>query len=603
MGRLAAMVLPTLLCVACGEVYRPVVIPITTTPPTPSNFHAVFSISANVPNSPGGALQVDVTGDSILAETPTSDPSAPNLGANPTHAAITPNESRLFVAAAGSVFSGQTDSVASVTPAFQFNASSGFGPVSSISLPSQKSNITSISETGSAVTVTLSAALNVAAGYSIVISGVTIPGCSPPTCNPNAYNGTFTLTSNNGTTLSYMNSPSAAGLAAGSGGTALVPTQPVFLNSIESTAMYVANYNSNSVFAISTSLNVVTNSATVGTNPVSLAEAKTPNGMKLYVANQGTSQATSSISSLNTVDLSANAPVAGFTGTNPVWLVARSDGQKVYVLTQGDGQLVTIDTATDTVMASSSVGIGANFIFYDPHLNRLYVTNPTTSTVYVFSATGGANDTPTLLRAISLGAESVPCPSGCSPIAPVSVTALPDGSRFYVASYQTAPAGSCPDPMIGSSPACVIPSVAVFDANSLTPKTTPGLELLTWALPCTPNQTNPCTTGPFATNQFAVPPVTSCSPAVLPALYSPSTTRFRMFATASADSSRVYVSVCDAGVIAVVNTTNSNINNPGGGGTSSDTVVTDLPAAFSAGPVQSNGLPPNQSPVFLLTGQ
>jgi YVTN family beta-propeller protein len=474
--------------------------------------------------------------------------------------------------------------------------------VTAVSLPSQTSNITSISEAGNAVTVALSTTLNVAAGYSIVISGVTIPGCNPPTCDSSAYNGTFTLTSNGGTTLSYTNPPSAAGLAAGSGGTASVPPQPVFLNSIETTAMYVANYNSNSVFALSTSLNVVTNSATVGINPVSLAEAKTPNGMKLYVANQGTSQATSSISSLNPVDLSANAPVAGFTGTNPVWVVARSDGQKLYVLTQGDGQLVTVDTATDTVTASASVGIGANFIFYDPHLNRLYVTNPTTSTVYVFSSTGGANDTPTLLRAISLGAESVPCPSGCSPIAPVSVTGLPDGSRFYVASYQTAPAASCPDPVIGSA-ACVIPSLAVFDANSLLPKTTPGLELLTWVPPCTPTQTNPCTTGSFATNQFAVPPVASCVSPVLPALFSPSTTRFRMFTTASADSSRVYVSICDAGVIAVVNTTNSNLNNPGGSGTPSDTVITDLPAAFSAGPVQSNGLPPNQNPIFLLTGQ
>ena len=106
---------------------------------------------------------------------------------------------------------------------------------------------------------------------------------------------------------------------------------------------------------------------------MSLAEL--PNGTKLYVANQGTSQATSSVSSLNVADLSSN-PVTGFTGTNPVWIVARGDSQKIYVLTQGDGQLVTIDTATDTVSSSLPVGAGANFIFFDPNLNRLYVTNP-----------------------------------------------------------------------------------------------------------------------------------------------------------------------------------------------------------------------------------
>src|SRR5258708_19526608 len=98
----------------------------------------------------------------------------------------------------------------------------------------------------------------------------------------------------------------------------------------------------------------------------------------------------------------------GFAGITPVWLVSRSDRQKVYVLTQGDGQLVTIDTATDTVVSTLPVGAGANFVFYDPHLNRLYVTNPSTTTVYVFSTTGGANDTPIHLSPTSITARPNP---------------------------------------------------------------------------------------------------------------------------------------------------------------------------------------------------
>jgi hypothetical protein len=286
--------------------------------------------------------------------------------------------------------------------------------------------------------------------------------------------------------------------------------------------------------------------------------------------------------------------VTGFTGTNPVWVVARADGQKVYVLTQGDGQLVTIDTAADTVTGSSPVGIGANYIFYDPHLNRLYVTNPVTGNVYVFSDTGGANDTPVQLAQISMSAGAIPpCPSGCSP---TSVTALLDGSRFYVSSYYLAPA-PCPDPLAGTTSSCIVPLLTVFDANSL------ALEY-----PAAPTL-NLLTDPPFAESgvqfQFAVPPVSGCgplAPGAPTALYSPGTTRFRVFTTSSTDSSRVYVSICDAGVIAVVNTTNSNANNPGSGNPS-DTVVTDLPAAFSAGAIQSNGLPPNQNPILLLPGQ
>ena len=588
-GRLAAMVLPGLLCLACGQVYRPVVIPCSSgavpgcplePAPTPASFHAVFGISANVPNYPGGAMQIDVSGDSIVAETPINGPDAPNgSGRNPTHAAVLPNNSRLFVASASSV-QGGIDVVSSFSPAPQSTVAIGFGPVTAIPLPNQTSSIAAISETGNLVTATLSAPLNnVPVGHAIVIADVAIPGCTPPMCNPNAYDGGFVLASINGTTIQYTDpAPGLPALTAVevSGSTATFPPQPVFLSSQQNNAMYVANYNSNSVSAINTASNVVSNNAAVGENPVSLAE--TPNGLKLYVANQGDN----SVSSLNTTTLSSNI-VTGFSGIAPVWVVARGDSQKVYVLTQGDGQLVTIDTATDTVTGSLPVGAGANFIFFDPHLNRLYVTNPVTSMVNVFSDTGGANDTPIQLAAISFASGSTQCPEGCSP---TSVTALPDGSRFYVASYQiTSSASPCPDPTVTASP-CVIPSLTVFDANSLTLQypSAPTLTLLTWP--------------PFATNQYAVPPVSTCAPA---ASYSPSTTRFRVFTVAAVDGSHVYVSMCDAGAIADINTTDSNTNNSGGSGIPADTLITDLPAAY-AGSSQTTGALV-QNPVFLLTGQ
>jgi YVTN family beta-propeller protein len=575
------MVVPTLLCLSCGQVYRPVVIPCSQggvpgcpviIPPIPANFHAVFALSTNAPNNPGGAMQIDVSGDSIIAETPTSNASAPNLGAMPVHAAILPNDSRVFVASVGSV-SGGLDGLSSFTPASQSPFSSGFGPVLSPSLPSEASSIASISETGSLVTVTLNSPFSsVPAGYWIVISGVVIPGCAPPACNPNGYNGGFALSSpinGTGTTLQYINTVSGLP-AASSVGTATFPPQPVFVNAAQNNTVYSANYNANSVYALNTSVNAVTNSAPVGAHPVSLAS--TPNLIKLYVANQGDSlNPNGSVSSLNIADLAPNT-VTGFAGKNPVWVVARGDSQKMYVLTQGDGQLVTIDVATDTVTSSLPVGAGANFIFFNPTLNRLYVTNPVTSTLYVFSDTGGispvtnaVSDIPVQLAAISFALGSAPCPTGPSACFPVSVAALLDGSRFYVASYQTA--SSCPDPVVGASSACVIPTLTVFDANSLGLKypSTPPLTLLT---------------SPFATGQYALPPVGSCVSPVPPALYAPGATRFRIFTTAAQDSSHVYVSMCDAGAIADIITTGSNTNNNGGGPIPPDTLVTDLPTAF-----------------------
>lgn len=497
-GLLASMVLPILFWAACGQVYRPVVIPCSVggvpgcpvePNPAPSSFHEVFAISTNAPNYPGGAMEIDVSGDSIIGETPTYDASKPNLGGNPTHAAILPNDSRVFVASAGSLVAGGLDVVSSFTPAFQSTQATGLGTVNTIGLP-----------TGSL---------------------------------------------------------------------------PAFVNSTQTTAVFVANYGTNSVSSINTTSNVVTNTATVGANPTLIAE--TPNAFKLYVANQGDN----TISTLSPVDLSGNTTnglVSGFAGNTPVWMVARGDSQKIYVVTAGDGQLWTIDVDTDTVTSSLPVGVGANYVFYDSNLNRLYVTNPVTQMVYVFSDTS-ANDTPVQLASFSFAAGSTVCPAGCMP---VSVTALLDGTRFYVANYQTS--ATCPDTTIAG--ACVIAGVTIFDAQSLTVKypSAPTLTLLGFT--------------PFATGQYAVPPVASCASSVLyPAVYSPGVPRFRLMTVAALDSSRVYIGMCDAGAIAVINTTDGNTNNDGSP-LPPDTVVTDVleaPAANSATALQN--------PIYMFTGQ
>ncbi len=480
-GLLAAMVVLIVLWSACGQVYRPVVLPCSLgglpncpveTPPSPTAFHAVFAISLNVPNYPGNAMQIDVGGDSIIGETPSSDASAPNLGDNPTHAATLPNNSAVYVASAASLVPGGIDEVSTFTPATGSITGAGLGPVGNVPLP---------------------------------------PG-----------------------------------------------SLPVFLNTTENGNIYVANFGTNSVGKINISDNALVLTGTVGTNPVSMAEI--PDAQKIYVANQGDN----SISDVNPLDLTSTL-VPGFTGTAPVWVVARGDNQKVYVLS-GDGQLVTIDVATDAVTSSLPVGAGANYLFYDSILNRLYVTNPATSTVYVFAISAGANDTPALLTSIAFTAGSAACPSGCSPS---SITALADGTRFYVASYQTAAA--CPDPLAGTTGTCIIPSVAVFNAPNFTLKTT--LTLLT----------DPPFSANLSTNeyQYAVPATSTCAPAVFPATYSPATIRFRVFTAASVDASRVYVSMCDAGAIAVINTLDNNANNPTNNSTPADTLITDLPAAFS----------------------
>jgi DNA-binding beta-propeller fold protein YncE len=595
-GWVAAVALATLLEISCGQVYRPVVTPINITPPAPSNFHAVFGIAVNAGFNPGTAFQIDVSGDSDIGQA--------NMGINPTHAAMLPNNSRVFVASAGgNLCPAGSDLITAFFPASDSQLATGIGTTTTFTLPntgaSQSSGITAINEAANSnvVTVSLGAPLsNAVVGAQIVISGVTIPGTPP---EPSPLNGCYPITSVSGTTIQYVGP--VPGPASLSGGTATVPTFcpyiPVFLASTQNNAMFAANYgvegDPNCNFSSTDSvayLNAVNN--TVGniaylpaaSHPVAMVE--TPNALNLYVLNQGSN----SVTDLSPIDLSTLGTIP--VGLTPAWAVARPDNQRVYVVTQGDGQLYTINTATNAVMPGSPQAVGgrgANFVLYDKTLNRLYVTNPTAGTVYLFDAT---TDPPSPIGSPT-GAISIPVPpvctpaTICSPVMPVSVAALPDGSRFYVASYATATGSSCPDPNVATGVAmgCVIPQVTVFDSGTLALKTT--------IFPLMPSVAN-------AVNQmqpFALAAVPFCAP-VIP--YTPASSRFRMSAAASADGSRVYASMCDGGSVAIVNTTTSTITT---GVNVSDTLVTDLLAPFSAGQPQANGEPLPQAPVFLLTGQ
>jgi DNA-binding beta-propeller fold protein YncE len=570
--------LAALLWISCGQVYRPVVLPIATTPPNAGNFHAVFGISTNVAANPGTAMQIDVAGG--------TDIGVANMGQNPTHAAILPNNSLVFVASgAGSLCPSGPDNVTAFTPATDSTTATGLGTPIVFNYPnagtSQMANITAIAPSAAGqVTVFLSSSITASAGQSVIISNVPVLG----------YNGCFSVVSATSTSITYADP--VPGLTPTTGGTvelpAFCPYLPDFVATAQNSAVFVANFgvegnlncglaSTDSVASLSPSLDSITNFVYLGANthPVSLAE--TPDGLNLYVANEGGNGLAGSVVDLSPTDLSTLAPVSTSTfGSTPVWAVARPDSRRVYVLMQDTGNLLPIDTASNTVLLSTtnlSVGAGANFILFDPNLDRLYVTNPATSTLYVFSATGGidpatgkANDTPMLLKTISFAAGSTPCPNGCSP---VSVAAMPDGSRFYVASYQLAPA--CPDPNVGTGVSCIVPLLTIFNAASMAVKPvssaysllSPSLSLLA--------------SSQFGATQYAVAQIPSCAPATP---YVPNSTRFRMFTTAAADSSHVYVSICDAGIVADIDATTSPIATTGSN--TPDTLAANIPTPLAA---------------------
>jgi YVTN family beta-propeller protein len=193
----------------------------------------------------------------------------------------------------------------------------------------------------------------------------------------------------------------------------------------ENASVYVANSGNNTVSAIVMANNVLEQPVygiPVGIDPVSLAE--TPNLQKLYVANWGNGAGGGSVTSISPIDRSVNPPISNATWVSPVSVAARSDSNRAYVLDQGSGMVSAIDTASDTVVSSVAVGVGANFMLYDSTRNRLYVSNPLANTVTYLQASTDA------LTATVLAIAN-----------PISVAVLPDGTRAYVSSAAVSTSG------------------------------------------------------------------------------------------------------------------------------------------------------------------
>jgi len=392
-----------LLCISCGDYYRPVANPIIPSQPNPSFNHVVVVISTNGPSNPGASTTIDVSGDTAISQA--------TVGLMPVHAALVQNGTRVYVA------NSVDDSV-------------------SVFSPSSPTNVTTVS------------------------------------------------------------------LPAGSA--------PDFVASTESATVYVGNRGSGTVSAISMLTNAVTNTITLGQSPVNMAEL--PNGQKLYVLTSGNGVSPGSVLSINTIDQSVNPPIVASPAAPwilPVWVVARADSQRVYVLDQTSGFVSAIDPASDTVVGTPvSVGVGADFMLYDPILNRVYVTNRTSNTVFALDA---STDKLTAMKA--------------SVANPVSLAALPDGTRIYVSGVASQNASS------------VTSEVTVLNAIDMSIKR---------AIPLT-----------------SVKPRCAATP-------------FELYMAAAADSSRAYVGNCDAGNTGIIQTSN-------------DTLLVDVNAPLGAfGPPLTN---------------
>jgi DNA-binding beta-propeller fold protein YncE len=314
------------------------------------------------------------------------------------------------------------------------------------------------------------------------------------------------------------------------------------------------------VAVVNTNSNTVVNNIPVGNGPDAMVE--TANSLKLYVANQ----IDNTVDGFNTSDRSARTVNGTFNG--PLWMVARSDSQRLYVL-NGNGVVSTIDTTStagpDNQLDASVNVPGAINMLYDVNLNRLYIPNSGGLTMLDVSQsipaviTGGpiptcptqpSNCIPTVPP--SLRAATDPC-SVTSPqsLTVVAVASLPDGSRAYVGAYYVDANDN------------ICPQVTEIDEVSNTVASST-------AIPGYPDATNP------SNATYYVPVCAS--------------TRFRFNMAAGGDSSRAYFASCDGGVVDIIDTTTESY------------ILNLAEPVGTRPPIPPNPQNPPQNTVFMISG-
>ena len=253
------------------------------------------------------------------------------------------------------------------------------------------------------------------------------------------------------------------------------------------------------------------------------------------------------INAFNTLDQSPRT-ISGTLSSTPVWLVARSDSQRVYVL-EANGTLAWVDTTLtagpDTLTESAISVPGAATMVYDGFLNRLYIPGGSAVAVVDVSQSAPLPLAMITITPVSPSSRSAQDPCSMTPAAALNtvvVAALPDGTRAYFGAYYEDAVGN------------ICPQVTVINTSNN------GLKTAT-AVPGFPNYDALC-----------------------------ASTRFRFSMAAGGDSSRVYMASCDGGGVIDIDT-------------ATDSVLVNLPAPFSARPpIPPSTLAPPQNPVFLIAG-
>jgi YVTN family beta-propeller protein len=318
-----------LICVGCGETFRPVAVPVVPTPPNPKTFHFALVLSQNGPSANGASSEIDVSGDTVISQAA--------VGLQPIHVAVLPNISRVYVANAG-VAPNLSDFVSAYAP-------TAAQTVATIALPPGAAPSFIYTTTNDAVWVANSGIGSVArilTGSNVVTH--IIPVGADPVAETETPDGRKVYVVNRGdNTVSVIDTIDESVSA-----TLPVGASPVWAASrSDSQRVYVLSQGSGTLSAIDALTDVVV--GTVSLSPGANFVAYDSHMNRLYVSNPVSGTVTVLSAASDPPPVLATVPIAA---GSPYQVAVLPDGSRAYVASTSvtGGQ----ETAAVTVLNSSN---------------------------------------------------------------------------------------------------------------------------------------------------------------------------------------------------------------------------------------------------------
>ena len=215
--------------------------------------------------------------------------------------------------------------------------------------------------------------------------------------------GVFAYITNNSNKVSVINTANHILMA-----TVTVGSFPQGVSaSPDGSRVYVANEGSGNVSVINTATNTVVTTVAVGSSPSGICIS--PDGSKVYVTNLNSDN----VSVISTTTNTIVATIA--VGAAPWGICVSPDGGKVYVANTISGNISVINTATNAVTATIVAGLGSTGVWVSPDGNKVYVANQGSNSVSVINTA-----TNTVIATVAVGTR------------PMGVSVSADGSKLYV---------------------------------------------------------------------------------------------------------------------------------------------------------------------------